>query len=160
MQLDFTLSETSRMMETALGELEVGGVVSYEALERAGGRSLNEMRGAITTARRRLLKNEQRVFACIRGEGYKRLSDSEIVKSGQKYIDRSRRTARKCAAETMAADFDKLTDAEKVKHNAQMAMALAISELSTTKSRRRLEAAVEDAAKMPTIADTLKHFLE
>lgn len=69
------------------------GHLSYTTIETHFGKTINELRPTIIAARRYLERDESTVFECIRGEGYKRLDDSEKVDSLKTFTRRIRRTA-------------------------------------------------------------------
>lgn len=72
---------------------QTNGPISYTALEGAVGLPLDSFRLNLATARRRLEADEGIVFETIRGEGLRRMSDSDIVKSATKFRHKIRRTA-------------------------------------------------------------------
>ena len=68
------------------------GHLSYATLETQVGKTINELRPTIIAAKRYLERDESIVFECIRGEGYKRLDDSEKVDSLKTFTRRIQRT--------------------------------------------------------------------
>lgn len=63
-----------------LQRLEVGEIVTYEELGSLIGADVqNGARGRLETARKKLLREDQRVVECVRGIGVKRLDDAGVV---------------------------------------------------------------------------------
>ena len=57
------------------------GHLSYDTIQSHFGKTINELRPTILAARKYLERDESVVFENVRGEGYKRLDDSEKVDS-------------------------------------------------------------------------------
>lgn len=69
------------------------GTLSYAAITEHMGQDLSELRHTITSVRRYLERDEGIVFECVRGEGYRRLTDSEKIESAATFQHKIRRTA-------------------------------------------------------------------
>ena len=69
------------------------GQLSYEVIENEMGKTIDELRPSLHSARKYLERDEAIVFECVRGVGYKRLSDSEKVESTKTFTRKIRRTA-------------------------------------------------------------------
>lgn len=69
------------------------GHLSYDTIQSHFGKTINELRPTILAARKYLERDESVVFENVRGEGYKRLDDSEKVDSLKTFTRRIRRTA-------------------------------------------------------------------
>jgi DNA-binding winged helix-turn-helix (wHTH) protein len=69
------------------------GHLSYDTIQTHFGKTINELRPTILAARKYLERDESVVFENVRGEGYKRLDDSEKVDSLKTFTRRIRRTA-------------------------------------------------------------------
>jgi hypothetical protein len=70
------------------------GHLSYDTIQTHFGKTIDELRPTIIAARRYLERDESTVFECIRGEGYKRLDDSEKVDSLKTFTRRIQRTSK------------------------------------------------------------------
>jgi hypothetical protein len=71
-------AETERLI-TALRQMGVNDVITYEEMRAVTGTDCQAERGHIVTARKHLLADDQRVFATIPRIGLKRLNDGDIV---------------------------------------------------------------------------------
>jgi hypothetical protein len=132
--------------------LQVGEVVTYEELSKLIGIDVREEgRGALRSARNILLRDEQIVLDSVPNVGLKRSSDSEIVQSAGAQRGVQRLTA--------VADFDRLSDADKLAHNASVSALAVIKLMGKPKSVERIAASVNTAntGSLP-IARTLELF--
>lgn len=69
------------------------GLLSYTAISQHMGEDLHALRPSIINVLRYLERDEGIVFACVRGEGYRRLTDAEKVQSAEGFSRKIRRTA-------------------------------------------------------------------
>lgn len=67
--------------------------ISWQSLETAAGRPLDQVRGTILNARKYLERDEGIVFASVRGFGLRRLRDDEKIASAVHFKRKIRRTA-------------------------------------------------------------------
>ncbi len=70
------------------------GHLSYDTIQSHFGKTINELRPTILAARKYLERDESVVFENVRGEGYKRLDDSEKVDSLKTFTRRIQRTSK------------------------------------------------------------------
>jgi hypothetical protein len=87
----FERSATTRQVCDALRS--TNGDVSYARLCEVTGRGLDQLRPTIAAARRYLERDEGIVFATVRGEGLRRLTDPEKVESAKGFTRKIHRTA-------------------------------------------------------------------
>jgi hypothetical protein len=141
--------------------LQVGEVVTYEELSKLIGIDVREEgRGALRSARNILLRDEQIVLDSVPNVGLKRSSDSEIVQSAGAVFSKLRRGAQRGVQRlTAVADFDRLSDADKLAHNASVSALAVIKLMGKPKSVERIAASVNTAntGSLP-IARTLELF--
>lgn len=128
-----------------MADTKVGSVVTYDDITAAIGRDARHNRGAMHSAMRILKNSKRMVFGCVPKVGYKRLSDEEIIDSGDDCIARIRRLSRRGAKTLACVEFDALSPQDKLRHNAKMTV-LALTQESTTHTAvKRIEQAVSDA---------------
>ncbi len=109
--------------------------IPYKELNDLIGRDVQHMaRGSLSKAKFQLLKEQSMLFACVVGQGQKRLNDSGIVKSGEAAIKGIKRKTRRAILSMSALrDFEKLTNEEKFRHQAQLSI-MGTLELMTKES--------------------------
>lgn len=155
----FEMSIDTRLVYEALKKAAIGEVVSLSAISQELGRKVGGEDSSIQSAIRRLLKTDGIVFENVRGVGYKRLRDEEIVNSSERDREGLRRKARKIVKKlTCVQDFDALPNELKVKHNAAVSGFGAIAAILTPGSMKKLEAHVERASQQLPLAKTLEAF--
>lgn len=141
----FQLSADSKALIDVLSSARVGELVPYATLNRAIGRDVRQFRGAINTALSILEKEHQRVFSCVPTEGYKRLSDKEIIGTADGYTQKIRRAAKRSARKLACVKFDDLPPEQQLAHNARMTVMAMVSETTSLAAVKRVEAAVSDS---------------
>lgn len=99
--------DTQVLIDT-LKEIQVGGEIGYDELCSVIGRSKKDLAGPLWAARNRLMRDLSMVFGTIRGQGLKRLSDSEKIGAASANIDGIRRAAKRGITIIQAVDTDNL----------------------------------------------------
>lgn len=158
----FVMSADARLLYQALRAAQPGDILSYAALSQAISRDVMAATPALRTAMRRALRDDGMVFAPLRGEGLKRLTDAEIVASAPAMQRKLRRAARRnVEVMTKVSDFDALTETQKRAHSANLSIMASVAHLASEKSVARLESAVADrgARELP-LAETLRLFAQ
>jgi len=154
----FEPSIDRRLVEDRLRKATVGELVSYSELAGIIDRDMqNGGRGVLTSARR-ALERDGVIFAVVRDEGVKRLSDPEIVKTGEDTIARARRASRRGYRRVSMANYDKLSKEDQVTHNAYLSILGALAAVTKTSSVRRVEARVAESRECLPLAATLEAF--
>jgi hypothetical protein len=154
----FQKSADTKILESVLGELEIGQMATYGALSASIGRDVRKFAiGALNTARRTLFREKQMVFDVEVGKGVKRLDDSQIVDSVEADRQRIRRRARRTIDKLACVEFEKLSEGQKRKHVVASAQFGALQMFSDTNAAKKI-AAKANGAKVIPIGDTLKLF--
>lgn len=155
----FEMSIDTRMIYDHLSKAEIGDTVNFTALSEAIGQRVEGATPSVQSALRRLQNLDGRIFANVRGVGYQRLSDNEIVKTSESSRDLIRRHAAKSVRRlSCVVDFDGLPNDLKIKHNAGMSMFGAIANMLKPSSVRALENEVAKAQASLPLAKTLEAF--
>lgn len=123
----------------------VGEVLTYEAMSKAIGRNVLGQRRSIRSAINFCITEHRSVFAVVTGVGYRRLNDSEAVSTGESYIKRIRRAAMRGIKRVACANYEKLNDSDKIKHNVNTTVLAMVSESTSHGSVKRIEGAVSDS---------------
>jgi hypothetical protein len=135
----------------AMAESQVGDILTYQQLSALIHKDIQtEGRQALLSARRIVQRDMQIVFGTIYKEGLKRLSDTEIVMTGQQTVVRIRRASHRGAARVAVARPERLQPDGRLRQNTLLSL-LAMIHASTTESRmRKLEGKVAQAeSKLP-----------
>lgn len=117
---------------------------------------------AVRVARKRLKEEKGMVFKPHQRVALRRLTDSEIVKTGIDGLIRvNRATQRHMETLKCVSDFEALSHTEQAKHNAAMAINAAIGKMTEVKSISSLETSIlESGCFEMTFDDVAKFFLE
>ena len=88
------LSIESRLVYNRLLEAEPGSIITYKELSTLIGSNVqNGSRFALTTACRKLMNDDRRVYKSVRNIGIKRLDNEAIVAAGDSMIKKIRKAA-------------------------------------------------------------------
>lgn len=155
-----SLSLDSKMIYERLKKTEIGDIIPYSELSTLIGRNAqNGGRGSIQTARRKSLREDYMVFGVIHNVGLKRLSDLEIVATGEDTVTKIRRaSARGFRIITAIRDFDKLPNDKKILHNTYASVLGALSMATTAARMKKLEGRVAEAKASLSLTGTLEAF--
>jgi len=154
----FQPSADARLLVQHMQKAHVGQVFSYEDLSNVISRGVDGSSTALRTALRRLLRDHDMVFACIKGEGVKRLNDAEIVAEGGTVADAIRRKANRSVERQMKADFSRLSREQQGKFTAQVSVMASIAMMTKSKQMDRIAEASPSGVKELPIAQTLAMF--
>ena len=155
-------SVDAKLVYDRLLKCGVGDVVTYEELSEMVGRDIRS-KGYATAqaARKRAMRDNQMVFECIWRVGYKRLSDVEVVQTGEQTIRSMRRAATRGLKRIVSVqEFDKLPAPMKAKHNAYASLFGAVHSMFHGNAVKKLEQKVLAAQQKLPIAATLRAFLD
>lgn len=139
MALRFKQSLDTQELVKRLREVEVGEEVRYTELDKLIGRDARTH--GLQTARREMLR-EGRVFGVITGKGLKRLKDAETVDMAAGGVRRINRMAKRGIQVLAAADYEKLTQGEKLRHATHMTVFTLAASNTGAASMQRIEQAV------------------
>lgn len=139
MNPNFKRSSNTNFLVQDMKKMKTGDVIKYEDLMYlTGSKTMKDLYPSLSSARRILLRDENMVFAPIRGHGLKLLDDSEIIENSTKDVNGIRHKSRKGSRQLLAiSDYSKLTESEKLTHTTRMAV-FNISEEATSRRGERL----------------------
>ena len=133
----------------------VGGVATYARLGDAINKPVNGSCGALRTARLIAQREDGAIFACIKGEGLKRLDDEGIVSLAGTQTLSVRRHARTVGRRLGAAVFENLREASRMRAIGIASVLAVVCDLAQEKSVLKVtQAATGRSAQLP-IRDTL-----
>ncbi len=156
----FELSEDGRALYNVFVQCAVGDTVTFEELGNVIDDQVDGGDGRVQAARNRAEKNEECVFENVRGVGYKRLEDHEIVNIGEGVRKGIRRRARKTTRRIKYVKrYDKLNAADKVKHNTWLSLFATIDQVTSPSEVRKVEQRVKEVEARLPVQRTLKQFI-
>ena len=151
-QPDFKASIDATQIAKALSAIPVGGEITHEAIAAMCGRSFDRLRGAMATALGIVQREQRMVFASVRGVGYQRLNDAQIVDTFDQSSRRIRRIAARAAKKIVCVDYENLPNNAKVKHNTALSIIGAMSEMASVGSAKRIEKRIAECGTELTAA--------
>lgn len=158
-QPSFQMSADTRFLVQRLRKAAVGDLITYEELSKEVGKQVGGGFAALSSARRVLLREDQRVFDAVWGKGLKRLNDVEIVGTSQRTATKIRRTAQRGVRTlTAVADFSSLPREQQMRHTAAVSVFGVIAEMSGGRGMAKVEKIAEGKREALPIAQTLEAF--
>jgi alkylated DNA nucleotide flippase Atl1 len=158
MKATFEMSIETRTIRDLFKDAEVGEIVTYADLATALGREVNGANPNVQSAINSLI-GEGILLENVRGIGYKRLADTEVVGTAEHARKGMKRKASKQVKKLACVqDFDAMPNEAKVKHNAAVSIFGAIGAMLGINRYKRVEAAVEKTAAQLPLAKTLEAF--
>ncbi len=157
-----TLFDRAIETQAAIDVLKIikrGETATYLALEKEMGCSPQKGgRSNVNSARRYLQREKGMVFAAVPNVGYKRLTDTEIVKSSPEALTKSRRASRRAAHRLTCVEFDDLSKADKVEHQVHLSLFGAIQAISKADAAKKLTKHVSETMRSLPLNQTLDCF--
>lgn len=138
-----------------LSALDKGDQITYAELTTAAGIDVVKYRHILTTARRKLLIEEHKVFRPVTKIGLVRLSDDEIASSGISVVKKIRKAARRGVQVVGAVDYGNLSDRGRTNHAIGMTILNLVQHGSSAGNLRHIEAAAQGQKVLP-LDETLK----
>ncbi len=154
------LSIDAKMIYDRLIGAGVGDTVTYTELTNLIGRDVQDKgRGALITARRRARNIDRMIFGTVRDVGLMRLSDAEIVETGEGTLRHIRRTARRGAQTVLCVqNFNNLPNEKKIQHNTFVSMFGVMAEITKPAKIKAIEKSVASSQAALPVAKTLEEF--
>lgn len=157
----FRTSAEAMRLKRRLLEISQGATITYAEIRDLIGFDPqgDKGRGICETARRQIQKETLAVFQCVKGVGFKHLTDEEIPDVGAAIIKHIGRKARRGAHTTTCADPSKLTPARRIQQLSLQTRFAVLANTTSTKAEKQIESAVEKAqAVLDCSAATLAMF--
>lgn len=155
----FEIATDTRLLYAALVAVKPGEEITYAALSKDMGRPIGGGDPYLQSALRRAFAMDGAVFDNVRGVGYRRLQDPEIVASSIGDTDtlrrRAKRAARKLGAVTNYTDLPADT---KVEYNARLSVFGAIAAMTSQKAIEGVKESVGASGRELPFAKTLEAF--
>lgn len=155
----FLASEETKRIQALLESLQIGEIATWQQLSEAAGGDMDKSRSCITTARSVLLREKQMVFCSVRGVGFKRVNDSEIVQNEGMTSTRIKRAVSRSLKRLAVVKPDNLPPQERMNYSVTSATLGAISLCSAEKFKNSVTQRVL-AGGTSDPAESLKLFVK
>jgi hypothetical protein len=151
----FETTIDTRLLLQRLLKAEPGETVSYGELGKEIGRKIGGGFSHLQSALR-MAQAEGAVFSCVRGSGYQRLTDQDILRASEGGLKRVRRAARRAGNTLSIAEPSKLEANERGLLHGRLSAFAMIAHVAKPASVDRLASATKDKGQELAIAQTLK----
>lgn len=140
------LSADASLLISEISRKKPGDVITWKWMSEIVGWNLQEKNGVMQTVKNRLLRDYRYVLGTIHGEGYKILTDAEVVE-GEAARDRAMRAkaAKRTKRKLQAVELSNLDDVQKQRCFAEVTAAHLAIESSKETSVKRLESSINGA---------------
>lgn len=153
------LSVDAQILIERLKKASKGELIPYSELSKLiGGDVTAKERSILTRARHRVLKDDRIVFACVTGQGVKRLEDVDHIGIGQQATSKVRRLSRRAAEKMMCANYDSLDNEQRVEYNTQLSVLGALSMVTKSDKVKLISAEVQKSNEKLPLSKTLEAF--
>ncbi len=151
--------ETVALTE-ALAKLEPGELIHYTKLSAVCGRDVRTIaRTNMYSAINRAVRDHNIVVECVRTEGYRRVDGGELLNAQSSGIKRIRAESRRRTRRLGCTDWNKLTQEEKGRLNAQLSIYGVVRHITTTQKTKLLAAEMSHSEAKPLpIGRTMEFF--
>ena len=150
--------ETQEAIEL-MRPIERDASVTYgEPAEKMGCNPQQGGRSNVNSARRYLQREHGMVFVAVPKVGYKRLTDTDIVKSSPEALTKSRRASRRAAHRLTCVEYDDLSKIDQISHQVHLSLFGAIQAISKADAAKKLTAQVQTSMRSLPLNATLEAF--
>lgn len=156
---NFEINADTALLLQYLRKVSIGGNVTYVQLAEVISKKepLEGSNSQLQSALRKCAKDGIH-FDNIRGVGYRRMNDGEIVLASDRDVKRAHRAAKRHMKRLGSADYEKLTSEEKTKFNINATVLGAVNQFTGKKSINEIEKKVIEVGSRLPIAQTLEAF--
>ena len=156
---NFEIAVDTRLLHQALSKVRPGEEISYAKLSEVVGYKVDGANTNLQSAIRRCFSNDEIVFDNIRGTGYRRLTDEEIISAATRDTDALRRKSRKAAKKlAVVTTVNEMAPEKRIEHNARLSLFAAITAMTKPKAIEQLKSNVSSFGTELPFAKTLEAF--
>jgi len=153
------LSIEAKLLYQRMRTMKPGDTLTYEEMSEIIGRSIQQVRHVLYTARKMAEREDLLTFGTITSEGIRCLNTSEIISTGDTAIRHIHRTARRAARRfNCVGDLNLLPNEEKIRMNTKASVLGVLAHITTAKSLRKIEAPVAQTMEAIPHAKALEVF--
>lgn len=139
------LSVDTQVIIGLLKKCEVGQMITYASLSQAIGRNVQTAARHITESARDIVQRDYHmVFSCVLNEGLKRLDDTAIVELHRGSTARISRHAARTIRKMSCAEYERLSQSQKVQFNVGVSVLGAIGQITRRKQIATVEKRVTE----------------
>lgn len=154
----FEMSLETRLLVDMLSQVEPGQTVTFADMTAKVGVDVSGGYGPLQSAKKRVFNDTGAVFSSIKGVGYARLRDGEIVEDAAADRRRVHRMATRATRKLAAVDFDALTVEQRLTHNVEMTIFNAQRLLARKSSEAKIRGLASKNNEALTLARTIEAF--
>ena len=127
-------------------------LIPYAELSALIGREVQDgARGILETAKRSLLRDRQKLFVTVRGEGIRMADNDGVIAQVKRRNKSACNSSRRAANESMAADSKSMSDEQRQQFLGAQSLAGAITLMSKPSAVKRIESSIGDSlSALPT----------
>ena len=148
-------SAEARLLYAHLATTKEGDVLTWDAIQAACGVDVRRFRGALTTARRWLLKRDGILFLAVAGVGVQRAGNTGKLAEMDQRKRRISTQARKGLRVAQVVDVSSMTSTERVHHAAIASIFAAAQHASAHKTERAISSKITEGKPL-ALAETLQ----
>jgi hypothetical protein len=154
------ISIDTQMLVAFLKDRQEASYEELSAVIQRDVRATGPAYGNLASARRILRRDHRILFSTVPKVGLRRADSDLVLKEGRSSIEKIHRESRRGAEKLVCADFESMTNEQKVKHNASAAALGALHAITKGTSIKKLEGATESAKQQLPLAATLEAFVK
>lgn len=145
----------TRLLVDRFSKVETGGIVTYDELSGTIGKDARES-GVLYSALRIARRDYGIVFETVRKEGFKRLSDVEILNSLISILPLRMRSLTKRESKKIACvNNESLDNGMRIKRDMSLALIGAVEVFTGTKNLKKLETMIAGESKLPPMKEIM-----
>jgi hypothetical protein len=152
----FQASLETRMLTEMLLSAQVGETVTFTDMSTRVGYNGGGGDPHLQSAKNRAFNEKGAVFDSVRGVGYKRLNDKEIVSDATRDRERVGKSAKRAIKKLATVKYSDLPESERLTHNVEMTILNAQAALAKRKTVGLIEARVNQSSEALTLAKTIE----
>jgi len=134
-------------------------LIPYAELSALIGREVqNGARGILETAKRSLLRERQKLFVTVRGEGVRMADNDGVIAQVKRRNKSACNSSRRAAKESMAANMTSMSDPQRQQFLGAQSLAGAILLMTRPSSIKKIEASIGDSLSAIPTGKVLEFF--
>ncbi len=156
----FEAAVDTRLLLAALSKIGVDETITFETLSDAIGRPVTGGDPHMQSARRMAERDTGAVFSSVHGQGYKRLTDVDVVRASESGLKRIKRAARREGNRLSTVDPIKLSNGDRDLYHARLSSFAIVAHITKPQSIDKLTLAARNKGQELAIAQTLQALSE
>ncbi len=137
------MSIEAQAIVSLLRATKPGDIVTYKEMSSVTGRDVQKHRGAMQTAKNRVLRDDRMVFEAITNVGLKHLNAAESASTMPAYVKRIRGTARRGLRRAGTVDLTQVPADQRAAFVAAGSLLNIVDQVGAPREQRKLETSIE-----------------